>query len=67
MIAKLITYGADREEAIQRMRRALDECVIEGVPSTLAFHARIMQNPRYLSGDFSTHFIEEEDWRSAGR
>ena len=67
MIAKLITYGADRDEAIKRMRRALDECVIEGVPSTLAFHARIMQHPRYLSGDFSTHFLEEEDWRSAGR
>ncbi|MCB1162233.1 MAG: acetyl-CoA carboxylase biotin carboxylase subunit [Candidatus Krumholzibacteriia bacterium] len=67
MIAKIITYGADRDEAIRRMRRALDECVIDGVPSTLGFHAKIMQHPRFLSGKFSTHFLEEEDWRSAGR
>ncbi len=65
MIAKLIAYGADREEAIGRMRRALDECVIDGVPSTLPFHVKLMQHPRFLSGNFSTHFLEEEDWRGA--
>ena len=65
MIAKLIAYGSDREEAIGRMRRALDECVIDGVPSTLPFHVKLMQHPRFLSGNFSTHFLEEEDWRGA--
>ena len=67
MIAKILAHGADRDEAIGRMRRALDECVIEGVPSTLPFHVKMMRHPRFLSGDFSTHFLEEEDWRSAGR
>ncbi len=66
MIAKLIAYGNDRGEAIDRMRRALDECVIDGLPSTLPFHVSMMQHPRFLSGQFSTHFLEEEDWRSAG-
>jgi acetyl-CoA carboxylase biotin carboxylase subunit len=66
MIAKLICHGADRSEAIARMRRALDECVIEGVPNTLPFHWRMMQHPRFLSGNITTAFLEEEDWRAAG-
>ncbi len=66
MIAKLIAYGATRDEALGRMRRALEECVIEGVPSTLPFHRKMMQHPRFLRGDVTTHFLEEEDWRTAG-
>jgi len=64
MIAKIIAHGADRSEALERMRRALDECVIEGVPSTLPFHARLVRHPRFIAGDVSTRFLEEEDWRA---
>jgi acetyl-CoA carboxylase biotin carboxylase subunit len=64
MIAKIIAHGADRQEALERMRRALDECVIEGVPSTLPFHARLLRHPRFIAGDVSTRFLEDEDWRT---
>ncbi len=66
MIAKLICHGRDREEALARMRRALDETIIEGVPSTLPFHLSMMQHPRFVSGDVNTRFLDEEDWRVAG-
>jgi acetyl-CoA carboxylase biotin carboxylase subunit len=58
MIAKLIAYGADREEAIARMRRALDTLVVEGVKTTSALHRRIMDHPDYISGAFSTKWME---------
>ena len=57
MIAKLITWGADRDEAIARMKRALRETVIEGVPTTVPLHRVIMANPTFASGDFSTRFL----------
>jgi len=60
MIAKLITWGRDRDQAIARMRRALDEYVIAGIRTTIPFHKRIMQHPRFVAGDISTHFITEE-------
>ncbi len=66
MIAKIITHGADRAEAISRMRRAIEECIIEGVPSTLPFHSKMMRHPRFKSGNITTAFLEEEDWRAAG-
>jgi acetyl-CoA carboxylase, biotin carboxylase subunit len=66
MIAKLICHGADRAEALARMRRALDETIIEGVPSTLPFHLSMMQHPRFISGDVNTRFLDEEDWQAAG-
>lgn len=59
MIAKLITYGSTREEAINRMRRALDEYVIEGVFTTVPFHSLIMNNDVFIKGDFNTRFLEE--------
>jgi acetyl-CoA carboxylase biotin carboxylase subunit len=62
MIAKIICHGLTRDDAIGRMKRALDECVIEGVETTLAFHHAIVQNPRFLEGDFSTRFLEHFDW-----
>ncbi|MDP7020793.1 MAG: acetyl-CoA carboxylase biotin carboxylase subunit [Candidatus Krumholzibacteria bacterium] len=65
MIAKLLCHGRDREEALARMRRALEETVIEGVPSTLEFHLAMMNHPRFISGDFNTRFLEEEDWKAA--
>ncbi|WP_173916187.1 acetyl-CoA carboxylase biotin carboxylase subunit [Halobacillus sp. Marseille-Q1614] len=58
MVAKLITYGRDREEAIQRMKRALDEFVIEGVHTTIPFHQRMMEHEVFVGGDFNTKFLE---------
>ena len=59
LIAKLITWGADRPEAIARMRRALGETLIEGVPTTLTLHQVIMDNPAFNAGQFSTRFLTE--------
>lgn len=59
MIAKLITYGKTREEAITQMKRALDEFIIEGIETTIPFHRLIMDNDVFVSGDFNTNFLEE--------
>ncbi|MDL4841590.1 acetyl-CoA carboxylase biotin carboxylase subunit [Aquibacillus rhizosphaerae] len=59
MIAKLITYGATRKEAVDRMKRALDEFVIEGVFTTIPFHSRVMRHPVFVEGDFNTKFLEK--------
>ncbi|MCB2204356.1 acetyl-CoA carboxylase biotin carboxylase subunit [bacterium] len=58
MIAKLIVYGSNREEAIDRMRQALEEFIIEGVSSTIPFHKKVMLNSKFREGDFDTHFLE---------
>ncbi|MDR3554048.1 MAG: acetyl-CoA carboxylase biotin carboxylase subunit [Syntrophobacteraceae bacterium] len=60
MISKLIAWGADRGEAIARMRRALYEYVITGVKTNLAFHKTVMENPRFVKGQLGTHFIDRE-------
>jgi acetyl-CoA carboxylase biotin carboxylase subunit len=60
MISKLIVVAQTREEAILKMQRALDEYVIEGVKTTIPFHQRLMRHPRFLSGNFTTKFLEEE-------
>jgi propionyl-CoA carboxylase alpha chain len=60
MIAKLITYGADREEAIAHMRSALDRFIIRGVTSNLSFLSSLMFHPRFMSGNISTNMIGEE-------
>ncbi|MFM9885784.1 MAG: acetyl-CoA carboxylase biotin carboxylase subunit [Burkholderiales bacterium] len=60
MIAKLITHGATRREAIDRMRGALDAFLIRGISSNVPFQAALMQHPRFVSGDFNTGFIAEE-------
>lgn len=59
MIAKLITFGANRSEAIARMVRAIDEYQITGVENTLAFGKFVLQHPAFVSGDFDTKFIEK--------
>jgi len=59
LIGKLICKGNSRAEAIARMKRALEEIVIEGIPTTIPFHKRIMNNEKFLAGDISTNFIEE--------
>lgn len=59
MVAKLIVHGKTRIEAINRMKRALDEYFIEGIKTTVPFHQRVMQHPVFLSGDFNTKFLED--------
>ncbi|HEX9916120.1 MAG TPA: acetyl-CoA carboxylase biotin carboxylase subunit, partial [candidate division Zixibacteria bacterium] len=58
MIAKLITYGKTREEAILKMRRALEEFIIEGVKTTIPFHQKILSDSQFISGNFDTSFVE---------
>jgi acetyl-CoA carboxylase biotin carboxylase subunit len=59
MIAKLITYGNDREEAIERMIRAIDEYQITGIETTLPFGKFVMQHDAFTSGKFDTHFVKK--------
>jgi propionyl-CoA carboxylase alpha chain len=60
MIAKLITHGANRDEAMSKMRGALNEFVIRGIHSNIQFQSALLQHPRFLSGQFNTGFIAEE-------
>jgi len=59
MIAKLIITAQTREEAIAKMKRALDEFVIEGVNTTIPFHRQLMDNPDYVAGNYTTKFMED--------
>jgi acetyl-CoA carboxylase biotin carboxylase subunit len=59
MIAKLITTAQTREEAINKMKRALDEYVIEGIKTTIPFHRQLMDHPDYISGNYTTKFMED--------
>lgn len=59
MIAKLITTAQTREEAINKMKRALDEFVIEGVKTTIPFHRQLMDDPDYIAGNYTTKFMED--------
>ncbi|MCE2613508.1 acetyl-CoA carboxylase biotin carboxylase subunit [Flavobacteriaceae bacterium D16] len=59
MIAKLITSAQTREEAINKMKRALEEFVIEGVKTTIPFHRQLMEHPDYLAGNYTTKFMED--------
>ena len=58
MIAKLITTAQTREEAINKMKRALDEFIIEGIKTTIPFHKKLMDNPEFIKGDYTTKFME---------
>jgi acetyl-CoA carboxylase biotin carboxylase subunit len=60
MIAKLITMAQTREEVIAKMIRALDEFVIEGVKTTIPFHKKLLENPRFIKGQYNTGFLEQE-------
>jgi acetyl-CoA carboxylase biotin carboxylase subunit len=59
MIAKLITHGRNRSEAIVRMERALEEFIVEGVKTTIPLHKKILASEKFRSGKFSTKFLEE--------
>ena len=58
MIAKLITTAQTREEAINKMKRALEEFIIEGVKTTIPFHLKLMSDPNYIAGNYTTKFME---------
>ena len=58
MIAKLIITAQSRKEAIAKMKRALDEFYIEGVKTTIPFHRQLMDNPDFLTGNYTTKFME---------
>ena len=60
MIAKIITHGDTRNEAISKMKRALEEIVIEGVDTNIDFLFKIIKNPNFIRGNFDTSFIEKE-------
>jgi acetyl-CoA carboxylase, biotin carboxylase subunit len=59
LIGKLIVWGKDRDTAIKRMKRALRECAITGVPTTIEFHRKILENPEFLAGNVYTNFVEQ--------
>jgi acetyl-CoA carboxylase biotin carboxylase subunit len=59
LVAKLVVHGKNRGEAIQMMKRALHEFVIEGIKTTIPFHKRVFNHPDFLSGNFNTGFVEK--------
>ena len=59
LIGKLIVWGPDRLTAIRRMKRALKEYAITGVPTTIDFHKKVIEVPAFLAGETYTNFIEE--------
>lgn len=59
MIAKLIVHGKNREEAIAKMKMALDEFIIDGIKTTIPFHKKVLNHPDFLKGNFNTDFIEK--------
>ena len=63
MISKLITVAQTREEAITKMRRALGEYIIEGVKTTIPFHLQLMDDEKFLSGDFTTKFMDTFEFK----
>ena len=60
MIAKIITHGDTRNEAISKMKRALEEIVVEGVDTNIDFLFKIITNPNFIRGNFDTSFVEKE-------
>lgn len=61
MVAKLIVWGKDRDEAIRRMNRALREFVIDGIHTTIPFHLKLLKHPQFISGDFNIRFLEQNN------
>lgn len=59
LVAKLIVWGTDRPHAIARGKRALEEFVIEGIKTTIPFHLKVLEDPRFLSGNFDTGFLDK--------
>jgi acetyl-CoA carboxylase biotin carboxylase subunit len=59
MIGKLIVYGVTREDCIMRLRRALEEFVVEGMKTTIPLHQRIVRDPDFLAGDYTIKWLEK--------
>lgn len=59
LVAKLIVWGTDRQYAIMRAKRALNEFIIEGIKTTIPFHLKVLEDPRFMSGNFDTSFLEK--------
>ncbi len=59
LVGKLIVWGPDRPTAIRRMKRALRECAITGLPTTIPFHQMVLENPQFLSGEVYTNFVNQ--------
>ncbi|HIK37301.1 MAG: acetyl-CoA carboxylase biotin carboxylase subunit [Geminocystis sp.] len=64
LIGKLIVWGENRDMAIRRMRRALRECAITGVPTTIKFHQKVLNHPEFITGNVYTNFVEEHILRN---
>ncbi|MBN2031099.1 acetyl-CoA carboxylase biotin carboxylase subunit [bacterium] len=58
LLAKIISHGYDRSEALNQMSRALEEFIIEGVPTTIPFHQQVLNDKKFIAGDFNTRFLE---------
>ena len=63
MIGKIIVHAKNRERAINRMQRALEETIIEGPKTTIPYHQKIMENADFISGKFNTGFLENFNYR----
>ncbi len=66
LLAKLIAYGKTRDDAVARMLRALEEFVIEGVPTTLPFHRQAISHPDFRSGAITTEFVQNLNLKGGG-
>jgi acetyl-CoA carboxylase biotin carboxylase subunit len=60
LIGKLIVWGVDRDHALKRLRRALSECAVTGIPTTIDFHLALLDRPEFQRGDVHTKFVEQE-------
>ena len=60
LIGKLIVWGTDRDHALRRLHRALSECAVTGIPTTIDFHLQLLDRPEFRSGDVHTKFVEQE-------
>jgi acetyl-CoA carboxylase biotin carboxylase subunit len=67
LLAKISTWGTTRIEALNRMQRALSECVVQGIPTTIPFQRAMLDDPEFRAGDISTHYVAHmlHRWRDA--
>jgi len=63
LLAKLITFAPTRDETIEKMKRALDEFVIEGIKTTIPFHQKMMENKDFIAGKIDTNYLERVNWQ----
>jgi acetyl-CoA carboxylase biotin carboxylase subunit len=64
LLAKIISHGYNREEALNQMVRALEEFIIEGIPTTISFHKQVLNDKKFIKGDFNTHFLDHFELKS---